>query len=120
MLLDSKQYFFISHMISPIDLFHPPPAPHFKTSQVFLIYRPKHTIHIHTNNTEVTNQTIGNEVADTLAKEATQDEEDRNFIYDRIPISTVASSVKEEWLKNGKRNGKGQRKERNADLFLQL
>jgi len=31
LLFDSKQYFFISHMISPIDLFHPPPAPHFKT-----------------------------------------------------------------------------------------
>jgi len=38
----------------------------------------------------------GNEVADTLAKEAAQDEEDRNFVYDRIPISTVAYSVKEE------------------------
>jgi hypothetical protein len=41
----------------------------------------------------------GNEVADTLAKEAAQDEEDRNFVYDRIPISTVACSVKEEGLK---------------------
>jgi hypothetical protein len=40
----------------------------------------------------------GNEVADTLAKEAAQDEEDRNFVYDRIPISTIASSVKEEGL----------------------
>ena len=40
-LLDSKQYFFISHMISPTDLFHPPPAPLFKTFQVFLIYCPK-------------------------------------------------------------------------------
>jgi len=28
-------------MISPTDLFHPPPAPHFKTFQVFLIYCPK-------------------------------------------------------------------------------
>jgi hypothetical protein len=33
------------------------------------------------------------------AKEAAQDEEDRNFVYDRIPISTIASSVKEEGLK---------------------
>ena len=41
----------------------------------------------------------GNEVADTLAKEAAQDEEDRNSVYDRIPISTIASSVKEEGLK---------------------
>ena len=36
----------------------------------------------------------GNEVADTLAKEAAQDEEDRICVYDRIPISTIASSVK--------------------------
>ena len=28
-------------MISPTDLFHPPPTPHFKTFQVFLIYCPK-------------------------------------------------------------------------------
>jgi hypothetical protein len=28
-------------MISPTDIFHPPPAPHFKTFQVFLIYCPK-------------------------------------------------------------------------------
>jgi len=41
----------------------------------------------------------GNEVADTLAKEAAQDEEDKNYVYDRIPISAVASCVKEEWLK---------------------
>jgi len=40
----------------------------------------------------------GNEVAVTLAKEAAQDEEDRNYVYDRIPVSTVASSVKEEGL----------------------
>jgi ribonuclease HI len=50
----------------------------------------------------------GNEVADTLAKGAAQDEEDNNFVYDRIPISTIATSVKEEGLKNGKGNGKGQ------------
>jgi len=28
-------------MISPTDLLHPSPAPHFKTFQVFLIYCPK-------------------------------------------------------------------------------
>jgi hypothetical protein len=28
-------------MISPTDLFHPSPAPHFKTLKVFLIYCPK-------------------------------------------------------------------------------
>ena len=37
LLLESKQYILISHVISPTDLFHPPPAPHFKTFQVFLI-----------------------------------------------------------------------------------
>ena len=36
-----SKYFFISHMISPTDLFHAPPTPHFKTFQVFLIYCPK-------------------------------------------------------------------------------
>jgi hypothetical protein len=41
----------------------------------------------------------GKEVADTLAKEAAQDEEDRNYVYDRIPISTIASTAKEEGLK---------------------
>ena len=41
----------------------------------------------------------GKEVADTLAKEAAQDEEDRNYVYDKIPVSTVASSVKKEGLR---------------------
>ena len=41
----------------------------------------------------------GNEVADTLAKEAAKDDGDRNIIYDRIPISTVANRIKEEGLK---------------------
>ena len=44
----------------------------------------------------------GNEVADTLVKEAAQDEEDRNFVNDRIKISTIATSVKEEELKKWK------------------
>jgi len=50
----------------------------------------------------------GKEIADTLAKDAAQDEKDGTYAYDRIPISTVASRVKEEGLKNGKRNGKMQ------------
>ena len=41
----------------------------------------------------------GNEVVDTLAKEAAQDDEERNIVYDRIPISTIATRVKEEGLK---------------------
>jgi hypothetical protein len=35
-------------MIDPPDLFHPPPAPHFKTFQVFLIYCPKPSVGINT------------------------------------------------------------------------
>jgi len=42
----------------------------------------------------------GNEVADTLAKEAAQDQEDRNYVYDKILVSTIASSVKKEGLRN--------------------
>jgi hypothetical protein len=38
-------------------------------------------------------------VADTLAKETAQDDEDRNIVYDRIRISTIATRVKEEGLK---------------------
>jgi len=41
----------------------------------------------------------GNEVADTLAKEAPQDEEDRNYVYDKIPVSTIASSVTKDGLR---------------------
>jgi hypothetical protein len=35
----------------------------------------------------------------TLAKEAAQDDEERNIVYDRIPISTIATTIKEEGLK---------------------
>jgi len=41
----------------------------------------------------------GNEIADTLAKAAAQDEKDGTYVYDRILISTVASRVREEGLK---------------------
>jgi hypothetical protein len=41
----------------------------------------------------------GNELADTLTKEAAEDDEERNIVYDRIPISTIATSIKEEGLK---------------------
>jgi len=59
----------------------------------------KQNCSIHFGWVKAHNGIEGNEVADTLAKEAAQDEEDRNFVYDRIPISTIASSVKEEGLK---------------------
>ena len=41
----------------------------------------------------------GNEVADTLAKEAAKNDEDRNTVYNRILISTIATRIKEEGLK---------------------
>ena len=41
----------------------------------------------------------GNELADTLAKEAAQDDEEQNIVYDRIPISTIATRIKVEELK---------------------
>jgi ribonuclease HI len=41
----------------------------------------------------------GNELADTLAKAAAQDDEERNIVYDRIQISTIATRIKEEGLK---------------------
>jgi hypothetical protein len=47
LFLDSKQYFFISHMISPTDLFRASPAPHFKTFQVFLQPLSQNTQHVH-------------------------------------------------------------------------
>jgi hypothetical protein len=54
----------------------------------------------------------GNEVADTVAKEAAQVDEEGNIVYDRIPISTIATGVKEEGLKKWKTQG--ERAERSA------
>jgi hypothetical protein len=44
LFLYSMQYFFISHMIGPTDLFQPSPAPHITTSRVFLICCPKRQV----------------------------------------------------------------------------
>jgi ribonuclease HI len=44
----------------------------------------------------------GNELADTLAEEAAQDVEERNIVYDRTPISTIATRIEEEGLKKWK------------------
>jgi ribonuclease HI len=35
----------------------------------------------------------GNEEADKLAKEAAQDEDDQNIVFDRLPVTTVASDI---------------------------
>ena len=43
LLISCRIFLFISHMISPTDLFHPSPGPHFETFHVFMIYCQKHT-----------------------------------------------------------------------------
>jgi hypothetical protein len=40
----------------------------------------------------------GNELADHLAKEAAEDEEDLHTVYDRTPLTTVATVLKKEGL----------------------
>ena len=38
----------------------------------------------------------GNEVADKVAKEAAQEADERNTVYDRIPTTTVATELKKK------------------------
>jgi len=40
----------------------------------------------------------GNEVADKLAKEAVQDADDQNIVYDKIQITSVATELKKEGI----------------------
>jgi ribonuclease HI len=40
----------------------------------------------------------GNEVAEKLAKEAAQDADERNIVYDRIPTTTLAIELKMKGL----------------------
>ena len=40
----------------------------------------------------------GNEVADKLAKEANQDDENMNMVFDRIPFASVASEISRKEL----------------------
>ena len=53
----------------------------------------------------------GNEAADKLAKEAAQEEENQNFVFDRIPITSVASEINrkglEEWQQQWNNTAKG-------------
>jgi len=39
-----------------------------------------------------------NEVADKLAKEAAQDDENMNMVFDRIPFTSVASEISRKGL----------------------
>jgi ribonuclease HI len=52
-----------------------------------------------------------NEMADTLAKEAAQDEDEHNIVYDRIPTTTAATELKKEgiikWQRQWERTAKG-------------
>jgi len=53
----------------------------------------------------------GNEVADKLAKQAAQEDENLNFILDRIPITSVASKINkkglEQWQQQRNNTAKG-------------
>ena len=40
----------------------------------------------------------GNEAADKLAKEATQDEENQNIVFDRIPLTSIVSEISRRGL----------------------
>jgi ribonuclease HI len=40
----------------------------------------------------------GNEEADKLAKEAAHDKDDQNIVFDRIPVTTVASDINTKGL----------------------
>ena len=40
----------------------------------------------------------GNEAANKLAKEAAQEDENLNFVFDRIPITSVATEINRKGL----------------------
>ena len=61
----------------------------------------------------------GNEAADKLAKEAAQEDENQNFVFDRIPLTSVATEINRKDLSNGSNNGTTQQKEPSADLSSQ-
>jgi ribonuclease HI len=45
----------------------------------------------------------GNEMADTLDKEAAQDKDEQNIAYDRIPKTSAATELKKEGIINWQR-----------------
>jgi hypothetical protein len=45
----------------------------------------------------------GNEAADKLAKEAAQDEENQNIVFDRILITSITSEINRKGLKQWQR-----------------
>ena len=58
----------------------------------------------------------GNDAADKLAKQAAQEDENLNFIFDRILITSVASRINKKGLKQWHNNGTTQQKEPSAEL----
>jgi hypothetical protein len=52
----------------------------------------------------------GNEVADKLAKQAAQDADEQNIVYDRIPTTTVATDIKMKGLIKWQRQWDGTEK----------
>jgi hypothetical protein len=50
---------------------------------------------------------VGNEMADTLAKEAAQDEDEQNTVYDRIPTTSAATEPKKEGIMKWQRLREG-------------
>jgi hypothetical protein len=49
----------------------------------------------------------GNEMADTLAKQAAQDEVEQNITYNKIPITSAATELKKEGLMKWQRQWEG-------------
>jgi hypothetical protein len=53
----------------------------------------------------------GNELAYKLAKEAAEDDGERNIVYNRIPITTIATELKKEGITQWQRQWEGTDKE---------
>jgi hypothetical protein len=52
----------------------------------------------------------GNEMADTLAKEVAQDEDDQNIVYDRITTTSAATELRKEGILKWQRQWEGMAK----------
>ena len=78
------------------------------TQKCSLIYTPHPTILTILWSSSAFSVTACNKTG--YLKEAAQDEEDRNYVYDKIPVSTIASSVKKglrKWQAQWERAVKG-------------
>jgi chitinase len=59
----------------------------------------------------------GNDVADKLTREAAQDVDEQNIVYDRIPTTTVATEIKMKGLVKWQTQWDSTEKEHCADRF---